>query len=123
MQRLPDAEFEVMKAVWNTSPPISVNMVVNKLNGEKAWKVQTVISLMLRLIERGFLETKKNGKDRVYFPLISKEEYLKAETDAFVRQYHDNSVFSVFNSLYNVREISEDEIAELLKLIKWTEGK
>ena len=35
---------------------------------------------MLRLVERGFLRSEKHGKERTYFPLVSKEDYLKFET-------------------------------------------
>lgn len=123
MKRLPDAEFEVMKAVWNITPPISANMIVNKMNKEKDWKVQTVISLMNRLVYRGFLKTEKNGKDRIYIPLISKDEYLKAETEAFVKQYHDDSALSIFNTLYEAKKIKEADIEEFMELIKRTGGK
>lgn len=52
-------------------------MIMKQLGIERKWKAPTVISLMLRLVERGFLRTEKNGKERIYFPLIKKEEYLK----------------------------------------------
>lgn len=123
IKRLPDAEFEVMKAVWKTSAPLSVNMVMEQLSGEKDWKIQTVISLMLRLVERGFLKTEKNGRERTYSPLISKEEYLKTETNAFVKQYHDNSILSLFNALYESKKIDGNTTDELLELIKRLGGK
>ena len=32
---------------------------------------------IFRLVDRGFLSTEKQGKERTYYPLVSKEEYLK----------------------------------------------
>lgn len=123
MKRLPDAEFEIMKAVWNITPPFNVNMVLEQLNGEKDWKVQTAISLMFRLVKRGFLQTEKNGNERIYYSLISKEEYLKSETNAFIKQYHDDSIYSIFNTLYDSNKISENDIKHFLELIKHEGGK
>lgn len=123
IKRLPDAEFEVMKAVWNLAPPFGVNMVMEQLSAGKDWKVQTVISLMNRLVGRGFLQTEKNGNERIYYPLVSKEEYLKFETDSFVKQYHEDSVLSIFNTLYDAKKINENDIGQFLELIKRKGGK
>jgi len=120
MKRLPDAEFEVMKAVWNTSAPLNVNQVMEQLRVEKNWKVQTVISLMLRLVERGFLRSEKHGKERLYFPLISKDDYLKFETGNFMRQYHDSSFLNLVNTLYNDEALTDGDIDEL---IQWAKGR
>jgi len=118
MKRLPDAEFEVMKAVWNSSPPISVNMVAKQMDNDKNWKIQTVISLMLRLVERGFLRTEKTGKERVYFPTVEREDYLKFETSNFMKQYHDSSFLNLVNTLYNDKALSDEDIDELLQWVK-----
>ena len=94
LKKLPDTEFEIMKVVWANEPPITTNMVMEQLGNEKGWKAPTVISLMKRMVNRGFLETEKDGKERIYFPLVSKEDYLKFETGNFMKQYHENSFLS-----------------------------
>ena len=99
MKKLPDAEFEVMKIVWQNDPPVTANIVMEQLGKKKKWKTQTVISLMLRLVERGFLRTEKAGRERLYYPVVSREEYLKFETGNFIKQYHDNSLLNLVNTL------------------------
>ncbi|MBU5439556.1 BlaI/MecI/CopY family transcriptional regulator [Tissierella sp. MSJ-40] len=118
MKRLPDAEFEIMKVVWENEPPITTNIVMEQLGKERNWKAPTVISLMMRLVERGFLRTEKNGKERTYFPLIEKEEYLKFETKNFMKFYHENSFLSFVNTLYDGKEFTDDDIEELMKWAK-----
>jgi len=39
MKRLPDAEFEVMKAIWNYEPPVTSSMIMKYLDGEKSWRI------------------------------------------------------------------------------------
>ena len=118
MKKLPDAEFEIMKAVWADEPPITTAIIMEKLGKEKEWKIQTVVSLMLRLVERGFLRSEKNGKERTYYPLVSKEDYLKFETGNFMKQYHDSSLFKLINTLYDDEALSEGDIDELVKWAK-----
>ena len=122
IKKLPDAEFDIMKVVWANDPPITTNIIMEQLGNERAWKAQTVISLMLRLVERGFLHTEKNSKERTYFPMVSKEDYLKFETGNFIRQFHDNSFLHLVNTLYDDKALSDGDIDELLRWAKERRG-
>lgn len=122
MKKLPDAEFDIMKVVWANDPPITTPIIMEQLGKEKEWKIQTVVSLMLRLVERGFLRSEKRGKERTYYPLISKEDYLKFETGNFMRQYHDSSIFNLINTLYEDEALTDRDIDELLKWAKERRG-
>jgi len=122
MKKLPDAEFDIMKVVWANEPPITTNVIMEQLGREREWKAQTVISLMLRLVERGFLHTEKNSKERTYFPLVSKEDYLKFETGNFMKQFHDNSFINFVNTLYDEEALTDKDIDELLQWAKERRG-
>lgn len=69
MKKLPDTEFEIMKVVWANEPPITTNMVMEQLGNERKWKAPTVISLMLRLVGKGFLRTEKTERSVPIFHL------------------------------------------------------
>lgn len=117
-KKLPDTEFEIMKIVWANEPPITTSIIMEQLGKEKEWKPQTVITLMLRLTERGFLRTEKNGKERTYYPLISKEEYLNYETGDFMERFHGNSFASLVSTLYDGKKIKDSDLDELEKWLK-----
>jgi predicted transcriptional regulator len=118
MKKLPEAEFDIMKVVWANEPPITTNIIMQQLGRERKWKAQTVISLMLRLVDRRFLRTEKNGKERTYFPLIGKEDYLKFKTEDFMERFHGNSFTSLVATLYNGDRINADDLD---RLAKWLE--
>ncbi len=118
MIKLPDAEFDIMKVVWANEPPITTNIIMQQLGNEREWKAQTVISLMLRLVKRGFIRTEKNGKERTYFPLISKEDYLKFETGNFMDRFHGNSFVSLVATLYDGNKIKHSDLDQLAKWLK-----
>lgn len=117
-RKLPDAEFEIMSEIWKSEPPITTNLLMQKLGEKKTWKVQTLISMLNRLVKRGFLDSEKKGKERHYYPLVTKEHYLKFETEHFVQRFHENSVVSLFNTLYNDKKLKAKDIEELSALIK-----
>lgn len=122
MKKLPDAEFDIMKVVWANKPPITTAVVMAQLGKDKEWKIQTVVSLMLRLVERGFLRSEKHGKERTYFPLIGKEDYLKFETGNFMKQYHNSSLFNLINTLYDDEALTDEDIDDLLQWAKERRG-
>ncbi len=122
MKKLPDAEFDIMKVVWANEPPITTNIIMQQLGNEREWRVQTVISLMLRLVERGFLRTEKIGKERNYFPLINREDYLQFETGNFMKNYHDSSFLNLVNTLYDGKNLNDDDLDELLQWVKERRG-
>ena len=107
-----------MKVVWADEPPITTSIIMEQLGNEKEWRAQTIISLMLRLVERGFLHTEKKSKERTYFPLVSKEDYLKFETGNFVKQFHNNSFLNFVTTLYDDKALTDKDIDELLKWVK-----
>ena len=122
IKKLPDAEFDIMKVVWDNEPPVTTTFVKDQLGKEKEWKIQTVVTLMLRLVERGFLRSEKHGKERTYFPLVSKEDFLKFETGNFMKQYHNSSLFNLINTLYDGEALTDKDIDELLKWAKERRG-
>lgn len=118
MKRLPDAEFEIMKTVWDSTAPITTATIMESLGREKGWKAQTIITLMLRLVEHGFLRTEKKGRQRTYFPLIERDDYLKFETGKFIQFYHDNSFSSFLAALSNENRLTDADLAELKRLVE-----
>lgn len=121
-KRLPDTEFEIMCYLWEETPPVTTTMVMEKMGAKKGWKIQTVVTLFARLTERGFLRVEKGeGRERHFFPLISREEYLRMETGTFVTHYHKNSVASLLGAL-EAERISESDLDELEKWLQKQKG-
>lgn len=116
--RLPDAEYEVMDAVWSGEPPMTTAYLMQQIGGKKGWKAPTLISFLARLEERGFVASFKKGKERYYLPLADKEKYLHALTEQFVGLYHDSSFVKLMDSLFLDRKFDDREVDELLAWLK-----
>ena len=118
IKKLPDAEFAIMKVVWANEPPITAGMIMKQHGNEEGWKVQTAISLLLRLVDRGFLRTEKTGKERTYFPLVDQDDYLRFETGNFIKQFHDNSFLNLVTAMYDDKLLTDEDINGLRELLK-----
>jgi len=117
IKKIPDAEFCIMNAVWQLEPPVTSGMLLDMLNkdAKKVWKLQTIHTLLGRLINRGFLKTEKKGKERLFTPLMERDEYLQFETENFMKQYHGDSLIHLVNTMYHGEKISDEDITELVE--------
>lgn len=73
---------------------------------------------MKRLVNRGFLRSEKLGKERDYYPIVDRDDYLQFETEYFMQQYHKNSFLNLVNTLYENKDISNEEINALLQWVE-----
>ena len=111
MRRLPDAEFELMQIVWQNPTPISTNQIISHL--QNSWKPQTVLTLLTRLIERGFLKSERMGKERIYTPLVTQEAYVAFESGSFMEKFPKGSFRSLVSTLYEGHQMTDADIDEL----------
>lgn len=118
VKKLPDGEFEIMKAVWQSEEPITSTFLTEKLKvilPEKDWKQQTVMTMLVRLQQKGFLRSEKTGKERLYYSCISEEEYLKVEAESFRDRFKVGSFSGLVKALNGGEKISEEDIKKLQK--------
>ena len=116
MKKLPDAEFEIMKAIWHTDEPVTSPVLTEKLRfllPDKEWKAQTVLTMLVRLENKGFLRSEKVSKERNYYTVISEDDYLKIEQENFKKRFSNRSFSALVKALYDGKNVSEDEIEEL----------
>ena len=113
LKRLPDAEFEVMRAIWQSEPPVSTSQIVKKLEPLNNWKPQTVMTMLVRLIEKNYLSSERYGRERVYSPVVSQQEYLRAETGSFLERLRGNSIGSLVRTMYEGENLTPEDINEL----------
>lgn len=112
-KRLPDSEFEIMKVIWNSESPITTLQVIDKLDTTVCWKPQTILTLLLRLTEKGYLSSEKMGRERCYTPLITETDYLEVETGDFLKRYSGNSIGSLLKALRSQSGLSPEDVQEL----------
>ncbi len=116
--KLPEAEFEVMQAIWESEPPVNTGYLMKAIGNKKGWKAPTLICFLVRLEGRGFISSQKKGKERFYTPVADREMYLSRVTERFVEKYHGGSFVKLLDSLYKDKNFSNAEIDELVEWLK-----
>ena len=122
IMRLPDTELEIMKVIWESGETLSTSEVKILLERQRPWNVSALQTLLNRLIDRGFLESYKEGKNRFYTPLVAEKDYLAVENKAFLEKVNDRSVTKLGASLFDSHSISEADLDELAAFIRSKTG-
>jgi len=116
MKNLTKKEEQIMQVLWDLGKAM-VNDIIAKLPDPDL--PYTTISSIVRILEKkGFVDHKPYGKTHEYYPLISREEYKKYQMSNFVKQYFDSSYKNVVSFFAENKDISPEELRDILVLIE-----
>ncbi len=110
-----ESELEIMKVLWAKELPMSVQDICDEMINTE-WKYSTVATLLGRMVKKGAIEGKKKGYLYYYKPLLDKKEYKISQAKKFVSKLYDGSVKNLVVSLFENKELSDEDIAELKNL-------
>ena len=117
IRRLPDAELEVMQAVWACPQPVYRADLEAALRASHPMATTTLLTLLSRLAEKGFLAIEKEGRRSRYIPRVSREAYLAAQGRTFFQKLCGGDL-SAFASALCGSGLSRKELDELRELLE-----
>ena len=119
-QQISDAELEIMKIIWGT--PETVTWFSDIMDGlaarGKPCQKNTLIVLLSRLMNKGFLRARKTGRRNEYTALISETEYQTAQTKNFLDKIYEGNVKGLVSNLIMGDLLTGEEYEELKKLLE-----
>ncbi len=120
VQQLSDAELEIMKVVWGN--PEEVTLFPFILDGLAArgrpCQKNTLIVLLSRLMNKGFLRAKKIGRRNEYTTLVSETEYQTAQTKNFLNKIYEGNAKGLVSNLILGDLLTDEEYEELKGLLE-----
>ena len=119
-QQISDAELEIMKIIWGN--PEAVTWFSDIMNGlaarGKPCQTNTLIVLLSRLMNKGFLRARKTGRRNEYTALISETEYQTAQTKNFLDKIYEGNAKGLVSNLIMGDLLTGEEYEELKKLLE-----
>lgn len=114
-QKMSDAELEVMGAVWGCGGAATSAQVHEALSHTREWKLNTVITFLNRLEDKGLIRAEKQGRGRSarYIARVTEEEYRRLETQTFLTTVHHGSVASLMTALCGDGSLDRESLREL----------
>jgi len=119
--RISEAEWEVMKVLWKTSPK-TANEIVDELKGRTHWKRETIRTLINRLVQKKALSFEKKGRQYHYFPRVTEAEGIKAEAESFIKRIGGGSIEPMLAAFVEDKQLSAEKIARLKSILSQAEA-
>ena len=116
-RRLSDTELEVMQAVWVCPAPASRADINRLLHEAHPMAQTTLLTLLSRLSQKGFIRIKKEGRSARYYPLVDRQEYLANQSGQMIRRLFGGNM-SAFASALCDSGLTGEEIEELRELLE-----
>jgi BlaI family transcriptional regulator, penicillinase repressor len=114
-KELTKAEEQVMQILWGLEKSVLKN-IVEKFPVPRP--ATTTVSTVIRvLVKKGFIGFNTYGKINEYYPLISKNDYLKRKVKPIITNYLNKSP-SAFASYFTEAKLNISELEQIKKLIE-----
>lgn len=115
--RISDAEQAVMEALWQRHP-LTAQEVCEQVCEQRGWSINTVKTLLSRLVVKQAVATKPDGKRFLYTPRIARSDYLGTESRRLVDRLFGGRAAPLFAQLAQAEALTPDDIAEIEALLK-----
>lgn len=115
--QISEAESIVMDVLWTRSPQ-GADEVVVALAGRQDWQEATIKTLLNRLLNKGAISARKDGRRFLYSPVLQREDWVAEESRGLLERLFDGRVAPLVAHFSAHRKLSRKDIAELRKLLE-----
>lgn len=115
-KKLSDAELDVMLAVWQNRPPVLRSDLEEQLKSHN-WADTTVLTLLSKLVEKGYLSLERQGRRNLYTPLVSEWDYRRWANRSFLGKMYQSSLRRMVASLVESSDLTDRDLQELEEFI------
>jgi BlaI family penicillinase repressor len=115
--KISNAEWEVLNIVWERGAATAPE-VYESLSQQTGWHQKTVNTFLTRLAAKGILTIRREGKSNLYKPKLSREQCVRRESESFLQRVFRGASGPLLAHFCEQADLSDDEIAELQKLLQ-----
>ena len=107
-----ESEMAIMRVIWARGEAVTAGELLTVF-AHKGWKAQTMSTFLSRLVEKGLLSCRRQGRGNLYLPALSEAEYHRREARHVVDALYGGSLSGFLSALSGGEGLKGEEIAEL----------
>ncbi|MFO1500255.1 MAG: BlaI/MecI/CopY family transcriptional regulator [Verrucomicrobiota bacterium] len=116
--KISETEWEVMRVVWAKQPCNASDVIEALSAADRSWHPKTVKTLLNRLVRKGALRFKRDGRSYLYRPAVAEEVCVAAASDSFLERVFGGALTPMLAHFVGRGKLSPEEIQELKALLK-----
>ena len=107
-----------MKVIW-TKAPCPAGTVIEALAGaDTSWHPKTIKTFLNRLVKKGVLAYRKEGRAYFYRATVSEKQCVDAVSDSFLQRVFGGSLRPMLAHFVEHKKLSPTQIRELRTLLE-----
>lgn len=118
-KKLLDAEWTILRVLWGKEPQTMRNIIASVQSDQPdiGWQYKTYHSYLRIMLDKGLIGCEnKNKRDKLYYPLVSREQALKAEGETLLSRISKGSMGALVAMLADDGQLSKKDQQELKAL-------
>jgi BlaI family transcriptional regulator, penicillinase repressor len=116
MHTLGKREEQIMQVIWKLEKAF-VKEIIEHLPDPKP-HYNTIATMVKILQDKGFLTAEKFGNTYRYTPLIALADYRKQDVESIQKKYFGGSFAKMITHFAKEENLSDEELDEIIRLIK-----
>ena len=120
-QGIGDAELRVLRVLWEEGEATPSELREHLATEEVEWAYTTVQTLLHRLLDKRYVERRKEGVASVYRAAITRDELVAEHMGDLAERVGDGKASSLVYSLVRGKHLSKREITQLRNLLDETQ--
>ena len=117
LPRISETEWEIMNVVWTKGPTAAAGIIEALQAVDPSWHPKTAGTLLNRLVRKGALAFRKEGRGYIYHALVRREACVAAESDSFLNRLFGGSFKPMLAYMLESKKLKSGEIAELQEIL------
>jgi predicted transcriptional regulator len=113
-----EAESQVMEVLWREREAVPAEQVVMALAGAHDWQEATVKTLLNRLLKKGAISARKDGRRYLYSAVLKREQWVTQESKSLLDRLFGGRVAPLVAHFGSQRKLSKSDLDELTRLIE-----
>lgn len=116
MHQISDYELELMKMIWANGGTALYAEIVKALEDKGTpWTKNTIITLLSRLANKGFVKTNKTGFRNQYIAIVLETDYQEEQTKSLLNKLYEGNAKGLVSTLIQKDLLSPDDYEDLKK--------
>jgi len=114
-----DAEWDVIKVLWEHGAPMTAGEVVEALSDRTSWAPRTIKTLLARLVKKGAVRCQVQPRDKkyVYRAAVSRQAAARSEVRSFLSRVFDGALVPAVVAFLQESDLSRKDADELRKIL------
>jgi len=121
-KKLSESEWVIMKVFWDKGS-MALGDVVKELKGDYSWAYTTVKTLLRRMAEKGWLNTRMVGGSFLYSPAVDRSKAVRQALKEFSGRVLDGMLSPVVTYFAEEENLSDEDLKELKLLLEQYQNK